>query len=185
MLHCEYGFDADFHLSVPTSAFGDELGVRESCDSDSFKFKEFHITQRMSNFPFIHDTLGCSELSKSEFLGVHVKMENVTAYGAGLIIFSWPSWTGKRMMINIVANYLRKFFIFEDFHPPQSVSRKDEHKNYVADLYGLLQGTVLKDVDEYEDIIGRTEGGKDRSLNNNNNNNNLFLRSQGSLVEEF
>jgi hypothetical protein len=182
MLRCEYGFDADFLRSVPTSASRGELGLRESCDSESVKFQ---ITQRMSIFPFNHDTLGFSELSRYEVLRIHVTMENVTAYGAELIILSLPSGTGKRMMINIVANHLRKKFIFDDFHPPQSVSQNNEHKNYVADLYGLLQGTVLKDVDEYEDVIGRTEHGKDRSLNNNNNNNNLFLRSQGSLVEEF
>jgi hypothetical protein len=119
----------------------------------------------MSIFPFSHDTLGFSELSRSEVLRIHVKMENVTAYGVEIFILSLASGTGKRMIISIVANHLRKKIIFDDFHPPQLVSRNDEHKNYVADLYGLLQGTVLKDVDEYEDVIGRTEDGKDRSLN--------------------
>lgn len=39
ILRCEYGFDVDFLLSVPTSASGYELGLRESCDSESVKFK--------------------------------------------------------------------------------------------------------------------------------------------------
>lgn len=47
MLQREYALNANFPLSMPASAFGDELGIRESCNFDS----SFPQSSEIANSP--------------------------------------------------------------------------------------------------------------------------------------